>query len=367
MPELPEVETVRRGLANAFGLEHSNQNRQSGAQNGAMNFSKNFNKFPQLQGWHFARPNLRYPLPIEKLHGLKGACLLSVERRSKFLLLYFSHILPPPNISLPELTQNIKTWGRKLQLRRVIIHLGMTGVLKILPQLPDELGKHDHLWALFHVERPTQESPQGKQHYLLYNDVRRFGFWDYQELQETFQLMKPFASVGCEPIPLEQYRLQAPLTLALANTEETSKPIALNNSRHDFAALGEYLYHCSRKIQRPIKPWLLDGKIVCGVGNIYCSESLWLAGLRPQKNACELSYQQATKLATAIEKTITAAIKAGGTTFKDFRNSTGKPGYFQQELRVYGHEGKSCPHCSHPIIKQVQAQRATYYCSQCQI
>ena len=364
MPELPEVETVRSGLAKAFGFQQSSSN-----------WVANISELPRLQGWHFARPNLRYPLPMEKLHGLNGAFLLSIERRSKFLLLYFSHILPPPNIALHELGQNIQTWGPKLQLSRVVIHLGMTGVLRILPALPHELGKHDHLWALFHVasnaapenvEQQTQGESQTEQHYLLYNDVRRFGSWGYQELAEFSQTVQPFGSLGCEPIPLEQYRLQAPLTLALADAEKTPKPVAFNRSCRSFVALAEHLYHSSRKTRRPIKPWLLDGKVVCGVGNIYCCESLWLAGIQPQKSACELSYRQAIKLAEAIATTISAAIKAGGTTLKDFRSSTGKPGYFQQKLCVYGREGKGCPSCNQAITKLVQAQRPTYYCPQCQ-
>ncbi|MEM9423945.1 MAG: bifunctional DNA-formamidopyrimidine glycosylase/DNA-(apurinic or apyrimidinic site) lyase [Spirochaetota bacterium] len=342
MPELPEVETVRRGLVSALGPLLHGLNPERG---------RDVSQLPQVQEWYFARENLRYPLPIDRLRSLVGSRLLALERRSKYLLLYFvrdqSAIIP-----FTEFLRNIGTWGPNLGLCRVVIHLGMTGVLRLLPELPEIPGKHDHLWACI----------QGcGTHYLLYNDVRRFGFWDYQDFSPSGGRFAPLASLGPEPIPWEQYCEQAPITLALAASSGSN-----GKTNNPSLSLGQHLYGASRKVGRKLKPWLLDGKAVCGVGNIYCSESLWLARLSPQRLACTLSRKQAGTLGEAIEQIIAAAIMAGGTTLRDFRSSAGKPGYFQQELRAYGREGENCLRCAGRIRKIVQNQRATYFCPRCQ-
>ena len=110
----------------------------------------------------------------------------------------------------------------------------------------------------------------------------------------------------------------------------------------------------------------MDSKIVVGVGNIYASESLFKAGIHPKKAAGKVSKQKYTLLVRAIKSVLKAAIKSGGTTLRDFAKSDGKPGYFQQELNVYGRKDLPCPTCGKAITKSVIGQRATYYCTNCQ-
>ena len=110
----------------------------------------------------------------------------------------------------------------------------------------------------------------------------------------------------------------------------------------------------------------MDSKIVVGVGNIYASESLFYAGINPNRQAGKISQARYLELVKAIKKVLRAAIKKGGTTLQDFTNSEGKPGYFKQKLAVYGREGESCIQCGKPVKHLVQGQRASYYCSYCQ-
>ena len=251
---------------------------------------------------------------------------------------------------------------------------------------------------------------------MIYNDARRFGFWLFEPwpvrapsrgsaqrlgraqrlghsnaaVQKTPQ--DPFCRVGLEPLPLEEYRLEAPLTLAwnaslaktagqvrdagaastagLAKTASLAKsavddtrPIAVESGK-----LGAELYCISRRIMREIKPWILEGRAVCGVGNIYCCESLWLAGLSPHKSVHSLSPSEAETLARALQRCIADAIAAGGTTIRDFHGVQGEGGYFQQELCVYKRAGQPClrPGCTAKIEKCTQAQRSTFYCPKCQ-
>jgi formamidopyrimidine-DNA glycosylase len=110
----------------------------------------------------------------------------------------------------------------------------------------------------------------------------------------------------------------------------------------------------------------MDGKVVVGVGNIYASESLFLAGINPKREAGKVSRGRYERLVVAIKQVLAAAIKQGGTTLRDFVGSDGKPGYFAQQLNVYGREGEACPACTKPIRQMVLGQRSTYYCPQCQ-
>lgn len=125
---------------------------------------------------------------------------------------------------------------------------------------------------------------------------------------------------------------------------------------------------CIRSARRKtaIKPWLMDNKLVVGVGNIYASESLFAAGIHPDRLASSLSLAECELLARVIKAVLLRSIEQGGTTLKDFLQSDGKPGYFAQELQVYGRKGEPCRVCGTPIVATKHAQRATFYCRQCQ-
>lgn len=202
----------------------------------------------------------------------------------------------------------------------LLIHLGMSGSLRII-NAKEDFDKHDHFELVLN---------NGK--CLRLHDPRRFGsvLWTEKPILEHKLLCK----LGPEPL---------------------SK---------DFTA--KTLYESSRKRKVNIKQFIMNGHIVVGVGNIYASESLFLAGIHPRKAAGTISQARYTLLVAAIKKILKAAIKQGGTTLKDFTQSDGKPGYFQQQLNVYGKKGESCLNCKKPISHCILGQRATYYCTQCQ-
>ena len=388
MPELPEVETVRRGLAAALGLPFHRKSAEQGEN------PIEFAALPELRRWHFARSTLRYPLPIPALEGIKGMRLLAIERRSKYLLLYFMRQNPDftPESGSGSWLANFPSWAARLQLCRVLVHLGMSGRLRITNAQP-EPAKHDHLWL--QLTRSTGflkaagfASHEGRDFYLIYNDTRRFGFWMLEGWQNSANTKNngnapqgPFCRVGPEPLPLEEYHFHAPLTLAWHKAEmdcsaTNTNPIALENGK-----LGEWLYHISRmrpsqgshpmlgpRTLRKIKPWILEGRAVCGVGNIYCCESLWRAGISPHKSTHSLNPAEAETLADALQQCISDAIAAGGTTIRDFHSVAGESGYFQQELCVYQRTGQQClrPGCTTKIEKCTQGQRSTFYCPSCQ-
>ena len=213
-----------------------------------------------------------------------------------------------------------KTFGQhKVPEGWIIIHLGMSGSLRILPEeLPPE--KHDHVDLVMN---------NGK--VLRYTDPRRFGAWLWTKELEGHNVL---AHLGPEPLS------------------------------DDFN--GEYLHQKCAKKKTAIKPWLMDNKLVVGVGNIYASESLFAAGIHPDRLASSLSLAECELLARVIKAVLLRSIEQGGTTLKDFLQSDGKPGYFAQELQVYGRKGEPCRVCGTPIVATKHAQRATFYCRQCQ-
>lgn len=268
MPELPEVETSRRGIA------------------------------PHLVGakiLHAVVRNGRLRWPVsDEIYRLSDDVVLSVQRRAKYLLV--------------ELTDG---W--------IIIHLGMSGSLRILSEdAPAE--KHDHVDLVM---------DNGK--ILRYTDPRRFGAWLWAPNLEGSHVL---AHLGPEPLSDE------------------------------FNAL--YLQERSASKKTAIKPWLMDNKLVVGVGNIYASESLFAAGIHPDRIAHSLSAAEYQRLVLAIKAVLARSIEQGGTTLKDFLQSDGKPGYFAQELQVYGREGEACRTCGTPISASKHGQRSTYYCRRCQ-
>ena len=270
MPELPEVETTRRGI-------------------------EPYIKGAMVTDVIVRQRQLRYPVPPVLLTDLPGQCIKAVERRGKYLLI-------------------------GTDAGTVIIHLGMSGNLRLL-ELTAPVEKHDHLDIVIENE-----------FCLRFHDPRRFGavLWTCDDPAEH----KLLASLGPEPL---------------------GKSFS-----------GEYLYERSRKRRQSIKQFIMDSHIVVGVGNIYASEALFLAGIRPRLAAGKISRQRCDELVKAIKKILRAAIKQGGTTLRDFVGGTGKPGYFKQRLNVYGRAGEPCSRCETPIKQLRLGQRASYYCPHCQ-
>ena len=270
MPELPEVETTRRGIE------------------------------PHIKGEiiraalvHNAR--LRWPVTAGLETTLRGQRVLAVERRAKYLLL-------------------------RLNCGTLIVHLGMSGNLRVLPQ-KTPLLKHDHV-----------ELQLAKGLSLRLNDPRRFGSVLYTEDDPLeHALLRELA-----PEPLE----------ALFD--------------------GAYLHRITRSRRIAINPLLLNGRLITGVGNIYASEALFRARIRPRRSARSLSIAECSALVAAIRRVLSAAIRAGGTTLRDYLGADGDPGYFGQKLYVYERAGHPCRRCRTPIRKITQGQRSTYYCNQCQ-
>ena len=202
----------------------------------------------------------------------------------------------------------------------LIIHLGMSGSLRILSS-DEEVEKHDHFELQFKDGLC-----------LRLRDPRRFGcvLWEKND-PLTHKLL-----INLGPEPLEK---------------------AFN---------AELLFEKSRKRKTTIKQFIMDSKVVVGVGNIYASESLFLSGINPKRLAGKITKKNAQELTSAIKKILKQAIKQGGTTLKDFRSSDGKPGYFQQKLIVYDRKDEPCVKCKKPIKQLTLGQRSTFYCSNCQ-
>ncbi len=201
-----------------------------------------------------------------------------------------------------------------------ILHLGMSGNLRILDQ-GHAAGKHDHL---------DIELTSGK--LLRLNDPRRFGavLWTEQPVAQH----KLLANLGPEPLT------------------------------PDFHA--QYLHQCAKGRKIAVKPFLMDNKVVVGVGNIYANESLFRSGINPNRAAGNISLLRYRRLVDEVKDVLAEAIKQGGTTLKDFANADGKPGYFVQELQVYGKAGLPCPLCGEKLKEIKLGQRSTVFCSRCQ-
>lgn len=202
----------------------------------------------------------------------------------------------------------------------LILHLGMSGSLRIVEKHSDK-RKHDHV---------EFQLSSGK--VLRYHDPRRFGavLWTTHAPEDHPLLIK----LGPEPL--------------------------------DSSFDGTHLFRASRKRKVAIKNLIMDSHIVVGVGNIYASEALFLASVRPGKSAGRITAQCYDRIAESIKQVLSDAITMGGTTLRDFVNSDGQPGYFQQTLNVYGRKGESCRNCSQTIKMVTLGQRSTFYCPECQ-
>lgn len=270
MPELPEVETIRSGIA------------------------------PHLTGQKIVRvvvrqPRLRWPVPETLAADLVGQRIRRVDRRAKYLLVY-------------------------TDTGAIIIHLGMSGRLRLLPTETPPF-KHDHVdWVLANAQC------------LRFSDPRRFG------------------SVLWTREPPEQHPLLH----------------ALGPEPFDSTFSGAYLREQAQGKITAIKSFIMDNHIVVGVGNIYANESLFRAGIHPLRPAGQVELTKYQRLAIAIQEVLHEAIRQGGTTLRDFMGGQGEPGYFQQYLHVYGRHALPCTVCSQPIEHCRIGQRSSYFCPCCQ-
>ncbi|SFG99496.1 bifunctional DNA-formamidopyrimidine glycosylase/DNA-(apurinic or apyrimidinic site) lyase [Neptunomonas qingdaonensis] len=269
MPELPEVETTRRGI------EPHVLNQC-------------------IESVVVRQAKLRWPVPVTELEALVGQGVQRVARRGKYILL---ETVPGT----------------------ILIHLGMSGSLRIVTDARPPL-KHDHLDIHFNNEK-----------LLRLTDPRRFGavLW-----QPQGQLHERLSTLGPEPLS-EQFCVA-------------------------------YLQQQCKGRTVTIKQLIMNSRVVVGVGNIYASEALFQSGIDPRKEAGRLSEKRLALLVTEIKSVLLAAIGQGGTTLKDFVNSDGKPGYFQQSLNVYGRGGLPCQNCSRPLKEVRLGQRSTVFCNYCQ-
>jgi formamidopyrimidine-DNA glycosylase len=270
MPELPEVETTRQGIA------------------------------PHILGRRVNRvivrqPRLRWPVPADLANRLEGQIIEQVERRAKYLLL------------------------RTVQ-GTLLLHLGMSGSLRMV-SADRTPGKHDHIDIGF------EEGVV-----LCLTDPRRFG-----------------AALWCDGPP-ESHPLIASL-----GPEPLSE-----------AFTGDWLYERSRGRRLAVKNFIMDSHQVAGVGNIYANEALFQAGIDPQRSAGRISKLRYQTLCEVIKAVLTRAIEQGGTTLRDFVGSDGKPGYFKQELKVYGRSGLPCLACGSTLKELRLGQRSSVYCPHCQ-
>ncbi|MGB1271650.1 MAG: bifunctional DNA-formamidopyrimidine glycosylase/DNA-(apurinic or apyrimidinic site) lyase [Endozoicomonas sp.] len=270
MPELPEVETTRRGI------------------------------HPHVEGQVIDRVEvreyrLRWPVPDNIDQALRGKTVKAVRRRAKYLLL--------------EIDQGC-----------LILHLGMSGSLRVLLH-QEAPKKHDHVD--FVLKNGTR---------IRYTDPRRFGavLWTEQPVHDH-KLLK---HLGPEPLEGEF-------------TEQR-------------------LFQFSRGRSQPVKTFIMDNKVVVGVGNIYANEALFRAGIHPERPCGKISKARCLRLTQCIRDTLAEAIAQGGTTLRDFVGGDGKPGYFKQELAVYGRAGQPCLQCSSTIKEIKLGNRSTCFCPKCQ-
>ncbi len=274
MPELPEVETICNRLRNQI-----------------------LNKIVKEAFQITKHLNLRYPISKSIEDSFTNAKLLSISRRSKYIIINFDNGLS------------------------LIIHLGMSG--KVLLEGDNYVyKKHDHFVLKFN---------DGVQ--LIYNDARRFGLIDYVQTQHITNYHR-FTNLGAEP-------LSAEFSLA-------------------------YFHKILLNKKQPIKLTIMDNQNIVGIGNIYASESLFASKISPLRAACSLNDDEVEMLRDKIIEILKEAIKQGGSSIKDYRNSDGEAGYFQHYFKVYGREKKECIVCEDKIIKVKQAGRASFYCPACQ-
>tara|TARA_B100000925_G_C21955531_1_gene451017 strand:- start:482 stop:1291 length:810 start_codon:yes stop_codon:yes gene_type:complete len=268
MPELPEVETTVRAI-NAF--ENS-----------------------ILEKIVIHNRNLRWKVnkEIEKL--TTNRKIYKISRRAKYIII-------------------------KLDAYYLMLHLGMSGKLRVQDKKDNFFKKHDHIEFIFKDKK------------IIFNDVRRFGSLHITKNINEHPLI---SNLGIEPL-----------------SKSFNK---------------EYLHALCINSKLNIKKLIMDQKKVVGVGNIYASESLFLSSINPLRPAMEINLSECNDIIKAIKKVLKQAIKMGGTTLKDFYSADGSKGYFKLELNVYGLEDKPCKKCNHKIKRIIIGQRSTFFCEMCQ-
>ncbi len=217
------------------------------------------------------------------------------------------------------ITRRAKYLLLEVETGTAIVHLGMSGSLRVL-DAPIQPGKHDHV-DLFLMNGKV----------LRYNDPRRFGAWLWSDKGSTHSVLN---NLGPEPLS------------------------------EDFNT--GYMQERAKSKRVAIKQFIMDNKHVVGVGNIYANESLFMAHILPTRETHSLNEAEWSTLVDAIKTVLARAIEQGGTTLKDFAQADGKPGYFAQELLVYGKAGEACPECGGCINQLKLGQRSSYYCKKCQ-
>lgn len=270
MPELPEVETTRKGIT-----PYCEQQTVAEV------------KIRQHQ--------LRWPVPDNLPELIEGQVIRGIQRRAKYLLLAFDH-------------------------GTLMIHLGMSGSLRVMLQA-EPPQKHDHIDLILVTG-----------HTLRYHDPRRFGafVWTDQPVSQH----KLIAHLGPEPLS-DQFT-------------------------------PEYLSQKCQRRKMAIKSLIMDSKVVVGVGNIYANEALFMAGIHPEQPAGTLSEGKLSLLTEKIRFVLQRSITQGGTTLRDFVGGDGKPGYFAQQLNVYGRAGQDCPECGNRLEEIRQNNRSSVFCRRCQ-
>jgi len=270
LPELPEVETTRRGLA------------------------------PLVRGRRIAtltvyEPRLRWRVTRDMPAKVAGQRIVRLGRRAKYLLL-------------------------ALESGTLLLHLGMSGNVRAVPADTPRV-KHDHFDLVLDSGLA-----------LRFNDPRRFG------------------------------------SLLYTNGEPNGHPLLAGLAPEPFGSAfdADYLFRITRRRRVAIKQLLMNSRLVVGVGNIYASEALFRARIRPGRQARTLSRAESARLVRSVRAVLTQAIRAGGTTLRDYLGADGAPGYFRQRLYVYERRGKPCRRCGTPVRAMTQGQRSTYYCPSCQ-
>jgi formamidopyrimidine-DNA glycosylase len=268
MPELPEVETTLRAIKKFQGQNLTN--------------IKVHNR------------NLRWAVDKDLEINSRNQKLINLRRRAKYIIF-------------------------ELENTNLLLHLGMSGSLRILKSENNYFLKHDHIEFIFDNEK------------IIYNDPRRFGSLHITKNVNNHRLI---SALGPEPL---------------------SKNFN-----------GAYLLDCCKSSKANIKTLLMNQKNVVGIGNIYASESLYLSKINPQKESQKLDLEECKRIVSSSKKVLNEAIKVGGTTLKDFYSADGSPGYFKIKLNVYGRNGQKCKKCEEEIVKVIINQRATFYCPVCQ-